>query len=257
MRKLLCSSDTCAPPIAIPFNPAASISRAAWSSGGLRNTEPAFGSCSGWLAMRFSSSSRMHPREAAPSPAGSRNQAAANTSSLAAFLGTPELSAYWLKFVTAVPANIARALIGGLKHDFIADAGAIRELIPRLEADGLIRTVPQRGMQVAQVDVRLIRDARKKELKPFLAQQPATTGSINTPMQCCLKGVCSQCLQWQIDPQTGKRTKAVFSCSWQDQPLDIVDLDNLDQRLSQNRVQEHLTSQWLDYLLTQHKVARV
>lgn len=37
--------------------------------------------------------------------------------------------------------------------------GAIRELIPRLEADGLIRTVPQRGMQVAQVDVRLIRDA--------------------------------------------------------------------------------------------------
>jgi DNA-binding GntR family transcriptional regulator len=37
--------------------------------------------------------------------------------------------------------------------------GAIRELIPRLEADGLIRTVPQRGMQVAQVDVRLIRNA--------------------------------------------------------------------------------------------------
>ena len=37
--------------------------------------------------------------------------------------------------------------------------GAIRELIPRLEADGLIRTVPRRGMQVAQVDVRLIRDA--------------------------------------------------------------------------------------------------
>jgi uncharacterized protein YbjT (DUF2867 family) len=44
---------------------------------------------------------------------------------------TPELSAYWLKFVTAVPANIARALIGGLKHDFIADAGAIRALIPQ------------------------------------------------------------------------------------------------------------------------------
>jgi hypothetical protein len=36
-----------------------------------------------------------------------------------------------------------------------------------------------------------------------------------------------------------------------------VDLDNLDERLSQNQVQEHLTNQWLDYLLTQHKVARV
>ncbi len=37
--------------------------------------------------------------------------------------------------------------------------GAIRELVPRLEAEGLIRTVPQRGMQIAHIDVPLIRDA--------------------------------------------------------------------------------------------------
>ncbi|KPL53648.1 GntR family transcriptional regulator [Prosthecomicrobium hirschii] len=37
--------------------------------------------------------------------------------------------------------------------------GAIRELIPRLEAEGLITTVPQRGMQVAHVDIDLIRNA--------------------------------------------------------------------------------------------------
>lgn len=37
--------------------------------------------------------------------------------------------------------------------------GAIRELIPRLEAEGLIRTVPQRGMQIAHIDLSLIRDA--------------------------------------------------------------------------------------------------
>jgi DNA-binding GntR family transcriptional regulator len=37
--------------------------------------------------------------------------------------------------------------------------GAIRELIPRLEAEGLIRTVPQRGLQIAQVDLSLVRDA--------------------------------------------------------------------------------------------------
>jgi len=105
--------------------------------------------------------------------------------------------------------------------------------------------------------VRLIRDARAKQLAPYLTKKPATTASINTPMQCCLKGVCSQCLQWQIDPATGKRTKAVFSCSWQDQPLDVVDLDNLDERLSQNRVQEHLTNQWLEFLLEHHNIARV
>jgi DNA-binding GntR family transcriptional regulator len=38
-------------------------------------------------------------------------------------------------------------------------AGAIREVIPRLEAEGLLRTVPQRGLQVATVDVRLVRNA--------------------------------------------------------------------------------------------------
>lgn len=37
--------------------------------------------------------------------------------------------------------------------------GAIRELVPRLEAEGLIKTVPQRGMQVAHIDLTLIRDA--------------------------------------------------------------------------------------------------
>lgn len=37
--------------------------------------------------------------------------------------------------------------------------GAIRELIPRLEAEGLILTIPQRGMSIAQVDSRLVKDA--------------------------------------------------------------------------------------------------
>jgi uncharacterized protein YbjT (DUF2867 family) len=44
---------------------------------------------------------------------------------------TPELSAYWLRFVTAVPTNVARALIGGLRHDFTADDAALRALIPQ------------------------------------------------------------------------------------------------------------------------------
>lgn len=37
--------------------------------------------------------------------------------------------------------------------------GAIREMIPRLEADGLIRTVPQRGLQVLSIDLDLVRNA--------------------------------------------------------------------------------------------------
>ena len=37
--------------------------------------------------------------------------------------------------------------------------GAIRELIPRLETEGLIKTVPQRGLQIAHIDLSLIREA--------------------------------------------------------------------------------------------------
>ena len=43
--------------------------------------------------------------------------------------------------------------------------GAIRELIPRLEAEGLIRTIPQRGMSIAEVDPKLVKDAFEKKLK--------------------------------------------------------------------------------------------
>lgn len=44
---------------------------------------------------------------------------------------TPRLSSYWLRLVTSVPTNIARALIEGLKHDFVADSAAIEALVPQ------------------------------------------------------------------------------------------------------------------------------
>ncbi len=37
--------------------------------------------------------------------------------------------------------------------------GAVRELIPRLEAEGLLKTVPQRGLQIAHVDLTMINNA--------------------------------------------------------------------------------------------------
>lgn len=79
--------------------------------------------------------------------------------------------------------------------------------------------------------------------------------SVYGPMQCMLKGVCAQCLQWQIDPATGQRTKAVYACSWQHQPLERVDINNIDERLEQNRCQETLTNLWMDYILEQKMLA--
>lgn len=36
---------------------------------------------------------------------------------------------------------------------------AIREMIPRLEADGLIQTVPKKGVQITSIDLKLVRNA--------------------------------------------------------------------------------------------------
>ena len=149
------------------------------------------------------------------------------------------------------------------EHD-LAASGDIVNVIERY-AHGALGTAT---IKIQDVDrllvigdpcmIRTLRDARKNELQPLFVKGPnEVIGSINTPMQCMLKGVCSQCLQWQIDHATGKRTKAVFGCSWQDQPLDIVDLDNLDERLSQNRLQERVTNLWLDYLFAHDEVPRV
>lgn len=105
--------------------------------------------------------------------------------------------------------------------------------------------------------LRMVRDAQRGALREYFAKSPKTVASVPSPMQCMLKGVCSQCLQWHVDPSTGRRTRAVFSCAWQDQPLEFVDLDNLDARLGQNRLQERLTNLWLDYLFAHNDVVRV
>jgi NAD(P)H-flavin reductase len=103
-------------------------------------------------------------------------------------------------------------------------------------------------------DTNLLRgfqEARNTVLKDIFVKNPLVFGSVYSTMQCMLKGVCAQCLQWQIDPETGKRTKAVFACSWQDQPLELIDFDNVDERQVQNRLQEKLSLLWVDHLLNQ------
>jgi len=93
-----------------------------------------------------------------------------------------------------------------------------------------------------------VKEARHGVLKPYLKAHHEAIGSINSPMQCMMKGVCAQCLCKHIDPATGKEY-FVYSCNNQDQELDRVDFPNLRARLKQNSVQEKLSSLWLDYLL--------
>ncbi|NOR70097.1 MAG: pyridine nucleotide-disulfide oxidoreductase [Methylomarinum sp.] len=94
----------------------------------------------------------------------------------------------------------------------------------------------------------VIKEARHGVLKPYLKKHHKAIGSINSPMQCMMKGVCAQCLCKHIDPDSGKEY-FVYSCYNQDQQLDRVDFDNLHARLRQNSVQEKLSTLWLQYLL--------
>ena len=105
--------------------------------------------------------------------------------------------------------------------------------------------------------VRCIQEARNGLLNTYFNSTTKFIASIYGPMQCMMKGVCAQCLQWQIDPVTGKRTKAVYACSWQHQPIELIDIKNIDERLSQNRTQEILSDLWLDYLFATKSIERV
>ena len=93
-----------------------------------------------------------------------------------------------------------------------------------------------------------VKDARFNALKPYIKAGHEAIGSINSPMQCMMKGVCAQCLCKHVDPESGE-TSFMYSCYNQDQALDYVDFDNLRARLRQNTVQEKLSSLWLTYLL--------
>ena len=108
------------------------------------------------------------------------------------------------------------------------------------EADRLIAIGSDRMMAA-------VARARCESLAAHLKPGHRGIGSINSPMQCMLKGLCGQCLQPQTDPSTG-RTELVFSCAQQDQPLEAVDFPALDQRLRQNSLQEKLTARWLAQL---------
>ncbi|MDR6212326.1 DNA-binding GntR family transcriptional regulator [Paracidovorax wautersii] len=66
---------------------------------------------------------------------------------------------------------------------------AVREMIPRLEAAGLIRTVPKRGLQVASVDMKLIRNAWQVRA---MVEREAATHFARTASPATLQGLIAQ-----------------------------------------------------------------
>ena len=114
--------------------------------------------------------------------------------------------------------------------------------IPLLDVDHMIVIGSDRMMAA-------VKEARYNKLKDYFKPEHTAIGSINSPMQCMMKGVCAQCLCKHVDPKTGEEY-FVYSCSNQDQELDRVDFTNLNARLRQNSVQEKLSSMWLEHILS-------
>ncbi|UTO55269.1 FAD-dependent oxidoreductase [Neoehrlichia mikurensis] len=90
--------------------------------------------------------------------------------------------------------------------------------------------------------------AIRNTLNAFFNKNINIISSINSPMQCMMKGICAQCLQKHINPFT-KEEFFVYSCTNQDQQANYVDFQFLDTRLKQNSLQEKCTSQWIKHCL--------
>ncbi|AWP22097.1 pyridine nucleotide-disulfide oxidoreductase [Acidiferrobacter sp. SPIII_3] len=143
-------------------------------------------------------------------------------------------------------------------------AESASDMVALLKAygDGAVGPKDGSGIALSAVDrlmvmgstslLKAFQRALKGDLTHYFAPNIEVTATVGSPMQCMMKGVCAQCLQWHIDPDTGQRTKAVFSCAGQDQPLACVDLDHLTARQTQNRLLDQISSQWLDHIRQQN-----
>ena len=81
---------------------------------------------------------------------------------------------------------------------------------------------------------------RHENLVKELAEAPIAITSLNAPMQCMMKGVCSQCLQKRVD-KNGE-VEYFYSCANQDQNTDRLDFEHLHNRCQQNSLLEKITS---------------
>ncbi|HJD64767.1 MAG TPA: FAD-dependent oxidoreductase [Rickettsia endosymbiont of Diachasma alloeum] len=73
-----------------------------------------------------------------------------------------------------------------------------------------------------------------KSLKIF-GESAEIIVSVNSSMQCMMKGICGQCIQKVEDER-----KYIFACSCQNQKAEIVDFESLKTRLRQNSLQEKM-----------------
>ena len=87
---------------------------------------------------------------------------------------------------------------------------------------------------------------RHQNLAPAISNAKYAIASLNSSMQCMLKGVCSQCLQKRTNDE-GKE-EYFYSCASQDQNVDKFDFDFLQKRCGQNSLMEKISKKYLELI---------
>jgi len=87
---------------------------------------------------------------------------------------------------------------------------------------------------------------RHQNLVPSISNAKYAIASLNSPMQCMLKGVCSQCLQKRINDDG--REEYFYSCANQDQNMDKFDFEFLHKRCEQNSLMEKVSKKYIEIL---------
>lgn len=111
--------------------------------------------------------------------------------------------------------------------------GAIRELIPRLEAEGLIVTHPQRGLQVAQIDLKLIRNAF--QFRMMLEREATTLFTRHAPDAAIAALRASQeAIVARARARAGERETLIADAEATDRSLHEAIIDHLDNEIVSN-----------------------
>ena len=109
---------------------------------------------------------------------------------------TPRLSAWWLKFVTSVPTNVARALVEGLEHDFQANSAPLEALIPQqlMGFEASVKAVFEAERR-ASIQARWVEGAfafrgyRKDH--SFYAKKASGAHEVNLPAEAVWRELCT------------------------------------------------------------------
>jgi NAD(P)H-flavin reductase len=81
---------------------------------------------------------------------------------------------------------------------------------------------------------------RHQKTVKSISDAPIAITSLNAPMQCMMKGVCSQCLQKRKN-EKGEE-EYFYACASQDQSMDQLNFEHLHHRCQQNSLLEKTAS---------------